>query len=99
MANIGTFTETDTGFEGVIRSMTLDVKCRFEAIAGSDNDKAPSWRIIRDDGVDLGAAWRKTNKDKKAYVAVKLDDPVLPATIFANLVDQDGVLTLIWVRQ
>ncbi len=100
MANIGTFTQTDTGYAGTIHSMTLNVPCTFEAVLDNvENDKAPDFRIIGEAGADLGAAWRKVNREKNAYLAVKLEDPTLPGPIFANLVDQDGVFTLIWVRQ
>ncbi len=99
MAKIGTFTQTETGYTGTIHSMTLNVPCTFEAVTGDGNDKAPDYRIIDEAGVDVGAAWCKTNKDEKPYLAVKLEDPTLPRPIFANLVDQDGVFSLIWVRQ
>ncbi len=98
MANIGTFTQTATGYSGNIHSMTLNVPCTFEEVESDDNDKAPDFRLVNDQGVDLGAAWRKTNKDDKPYLAVKLEDPTLPAPIYANLVEQDDGHTLIWVR-
>lgn len=98
MANIGTFTETETGYQGTIRTLTLNVPCTLEAVENGDNEKAPDYRVMDTAGVDLGAGWRKTNKDDKAYVAIKLEDPTLTAPIFANLVEQDGVFTLIWVR-
>lgn len=99
MANIGEFTQTETGFTGTIRSLTLNVPCTFEQIDKTDNEKAPDYRIFNDQGVDLGAAWCKTNKEDNPYIAVKLEDPILPEPIYANLVEQDGSHALIWVRQ
>ena len=43
---------------------------------------------------ELGAAWKKTSKDKNDYLSVKLDDPSFPAAINAAAVVIDGVHSL-----
>jgi hypothetical protein len=45
MATIGTFTKTDTGFTGSVKTLTLNVKATFRA-DDKENDKAPDFRIL-----------------------------------------------------
>ena len=45
MATIGTFTSTATGFTGSIKTLTLNVKARFERIE-NPSDKGPHFRIF-----------------------------------------------------
>jgi hypothetical protein len=51
--------------------------------------------------IELGAAWRKTSGTGREYLSVKLDDPSLPAPIYASLVEAEGEgeFTLIWSRR
>ena len=45
MANIGTFTSSATGFSGAIKTLTLNVKARFERIE-NPSEKGPHFRIF-----------------------------------------------------
>ena len=45
MATIGSFTKTDTGFSGAVKTLTLNVKATFRA-DDKENDKAPDFRIF-----------------------------------------------------
>ena len=45
MATIGTFTSTATGFNGSIKTLTLNVKARFERIE-NPSEKGPHFRIF-----------------------------------------------------
>ena len=45
MATIGTFTKSENGFSGQIRTVTLNVKAKL-APAEKENDKAPDYRIF-----------------------------------------------------
>jgi uncharacterized protein (DUF736 family) len=100
MATIGTFTGSDNGYTGSIKTLTLNIKAKFVG-PEKDNDKAPDYRIFS--GVtEFGAAWRKTARDsEREYLSVKLDDPSFPAPIYASLVEVDGDegFTLIWSRR
>jgi uncharacterized protein (DUF736 family) len=100
MATVGTFTASDNGFIGAIKTLTLNIKARFVA-SEKDNDKAPDFRIFS--GVtECGAAWKKAARDSdREYVSVKLDDPSFPAPIYASLVKVEGDegFTLIWSRR
>lgn len=100
MATIGSFTTTENGFTGSIRTLTLNVKARFIRI-DTPSDKGPHFRVFAAGNVELGAAWQKVSEQTgRDYLSVKLDDPSFPAPIYATLSEvegQDGLL-LIWSR-
>jgi len=99
MATIGTFTSTENGFTGSIRTLALNVKVRIARVE-NPSDKGPHFRIFAGN-VELGAAWQKTARDtERDYLSVKLDDPSFPAPIYATLIEVEGQegLQLIWSR-
>lgn len=99
MATIGTFTTTASGFTGSIKTLSLNVKARFERVE-NPSDKGPHFRIFSG-AVELGAAWQKHSEQSgRDYLSVKLDDPSFPAPIYATLVEVEGEegLQLIWSR-
>jgi uncharacterized protein (DUF736 family) len=100
MATIGTFTASDNGYTGSIKTLTLNIKAKFAA-SEKDDDKAPDYRIFAG-ATEFGAAWKKTARDSdREYLSVKLDDPSFPAPIYASLVKVEGDegLSLIWSRR
>lgn len=99
MAIIGTFTKSDNGYTGTLKTLTLNVKATIRAFDKA-NDKAPDFRIFAG-ASELGAAWIKTAQGERRYLSVKLDDPSFPAPIFATLVEaEDGEShNLIWSRR
>ncbi len=100
MATIGTFTASDNGYTGLIKTLTLNIKAKFAACE-KDNDKAPNYRIFAG-STEFGAAWKKTARDSdREYLSVKLDDPSFPGPIYASLVKVEGDedFTLIWTRR
>lgn len=98
MATIGTFTSTENGFTGSIRTLALNVKARIARVDNS-SDKGPQFRVYAG-SVELGAAWQKTSGEGRDYLSVKLDDPSFPAPIYATLIEVEGEesLSLIWSR-
>ncbi|WP_018010467.1 DUF736 domain-containing protein [Sinorhizobium medicae] len=99
MATIGTFTSTESGFTGSIRTLALNVKARIVRVE-TPSDKGPHSRIYAG-SVELGAAWQKRSSESdRDYLSVKLDDPSFPAPIYATLAEVDGEegLQLIWSR-
>jgi uncharacterized protein (DUF736 family) len=99
MATIGTFTATETGFSGSIRTLALNVKARIARVE-NPSDKGPHFRIYAGN-VELGAAWQKrSNETDRDYLSVKLDDPSFPAPIYATLTEVEGEdgYQLIWSR-
>jgi uncharacterized protein (DUF736 family) len=99
MATIGSFTRDESGvFTGTIRTLTLNAKASIKP-ASKDNDKAPDYRVTTSAGVEFGAGWTKISREDRPYVSVKLDDPSLPAPIYATLVEGErGTHNLIWSR-
>ena len=99
MATIGTFTSTENGFTGSIRTLALNVKVRIARIE-KPSDKGPQFRIFAG-SVELGAAWQKRSSETdRDYLSVKLDDPSFPSPIYATMTDVDGEdsYQLIWSR-
>ncbi|MCS3892260.1 uncharacterized protein (DUF736 family) [Bradyrhizobium japonicum USDA 38] len=100
MATIGTFTTSDTGYVGSIKTLTLNIKAKLVA-SERENEKAPDFRIFAG-AIEFGAAWKKTARETdREYLSVKLDDPSFPAPIYASLVKVEGDdgFTLIWSRR
>lgn len=101
MATIGTFTKSDAGFTGSVRTLSVNAKARFVPEPDKAKDTAPDYRVFAGP-VEIGAAWKKTAKETaRAYLSVKLDDPSFAAPIYASLVEaEDGkAWNLIWSRR
>lgn len=98
MATIGTFTKQDDGsYVGAIKTLTLNVKqAQFRATEKTD-EKAPDFRIFAGQ-TEFGAAWKRTSRENRDYLSVKLDDPSFPAPLYASLVDAEEGYSLIWSR-
>lgn len=100
MATIGTFTASENGYVGSIKTLTLNIKAKLVA-SERENEKAPDFRIFAG-ATEFGAAWKKTARETdREYLSVKLDDPSFPAPIYASLVKVEGDegFTLIWSRR
>ncbi|CEG09231.1 MAG: DUF736 domain-containing protein [Afipia felis] len=98
MATIGTFTKSDNGFAGAVKTLSLNVKAKFVPTE-KESDKAPDYRILAG-AVEFGAAWKKTAQNGREYLSVRLDDPSFAAPIFANLIEgEDASHQLIWSRR
>lgn len=102
MATIGTFTRSENGFAGTVKTLTLNVKARF-VTAEKENEKAPDYRVFTVTGnTEFGAAWKKKAKETgREYFSVKLDDPSFPVPVYASLVEMEGDkggYLLIWSR-
>ena len=98
MAQIGTFTKGENGtLNGTIKTLTLNVKATVRP-ADKDNEKSPDYRVFAGN-VEFGAAWKKTSREEREYLSVKLDDPSFATPIYASLVEaEDGEQRLIWSR-
>ena len=98
MATIGTFTKSDDGFAGAVKTLSLNVKARFIP-AEKETDRSPDYRILAGT-VEFGAAWKKTAQNGREYLSVRLDDPSFAAPIFANMIEgEDKSHALIWSRR
>lgn len=99
MTIIGTFTTSKDGFTGTLRTLSFQAKVNFVPnTKGSEN--APDYRILASGGYEIGAAWEKLSQSDRPYLSVSIDDPALPATVYANLIEgEDGSHSLIWSRK
>lgn len=97
MAAIGTFTAQNDGFTGSIRTLTLSVKTAVLRPTEKTDDRAPDYRIFAGQ-IEFGAAWKKTSRENRDYLSVKLDDPSFAAPIYATLVESGEAYSLIWSR-
>ncbi len=99
MANIGTFTKAEDGtLNGTIKTLQLNTKAKFVPLNATSNG-GPDFRIFAGN-VEIGAAWKKLSQQERPYLSVKLDDPSLPAPIFASLHEDNeaGQFSMIWTR-
>lgn len=99
MATIGTFTKANNGnFTGTITTLTLKAKTTIRPVE-KESDKAPDYRCSVGT-VECGAGWKKTSRENRDYIVVKLDDPTFAAPIYPTLVETDttGQYALIWSR-
>jgi uncharacterized protein (DUF736 family) len=97
MATIGSFTAQGDGYTGSIKTLTLNVKSAVLRPNEKSDDKAPDYRIFSGQ-TEFGAAWKRTSRENREYLSVKLDDPSFPAPIYASLVEMDEGHSLIWSR-
>lgn len=99
MATIGTFSRTEDGFSGAVKTLTLNVKSVKFVPAEGDTENGPDYRVFAGT-VEFGAAWRKQSDNGNPYLSVKLDDASFATPIYASLVETEGdELALIWSRR
>lgn len=100
MATIGIFTQTQTGFSGEITTLTIQAK-KVAIVAETERggETAPTHRIYLGKA-EIGARWAKRSSEGRDYVSLKIDDPSLPAPLYARLfAEEDGKThSLIWSR-
>ena len=98
MSTIGAFhQQADGSYAGAIKTLVLNIKAVQLRAADKENDKAPDFRIYAG-ATEIGAAWKRTSRDDRGYLSVKLDDPSFPAPVFANMVEAEDGYSLIWSR-
>ena len=87
MPQIGTFERHDSGFVGRIETFTLAKDLTLVLAEAQDSENAPDYRLHvgNADGPEVGAGWKRTGERAGDYIAVVLDDPLLPLPIRANL--------------
>ena len=99
MATIGSFTATDNGFTGTIKTLNLYIKAKIVRSQRTSKG-APDFRVLTGD-VEIGVGWQRQALDREhAYISVKLDDPSFRTPIYATLAPAQGddELQLIWSR-
>ena len=104
--NIGTFKQTDKGYEGTIVTLGMNHKAKFVANDNKKSDDSPDY-FVKAGTCDLGVGWNAIAKDDGdgenakeplEYIKVKLDSPVLPSPIWAALFKNGKSSELVWNR-
>ena len=101
MSSIGTFSFANEQFSGSVRTLNLTIKCRIVPVADKRSEDSPDYRIVAGNGYELGVAWAKVSRNDRGYLSVSIDDPSLPAPIYARLIessDTPGEHELLWSR-
>jgi uncharacterized protein (DUF736 family) len=92
-------------YTGEIATLTLQRSNVVFRPTGKTGEREPDYRIVQErDGVlvvELGAAWKRSSERGRDFLSVMLDDPALPASLYAALFlsDRDDTATLVWQRQ
>ncbi|NTF89559.1 DUF736 domain-containing protein [Agrobacterium rhizogenes] len=90
MPQIGTFSRDATGFAGCIHTFTLKRDITIVRIEPSDIENAPDYRIHQgEDGPAIGVGWNRTGERAGEYIALLIDDPMLPQPVRATLFRND----------
>lgn len=102
MAMIGEFKASRTGgWEGEIKTLSLNAKVRFVPNDNRTHPNAPHYRVMAG-GFHAGDAWEHQSRAEppRTYYRVTLDDPRFDAPIWAMLfADGEGLnARLIWTR-
>lgn len=87
---------SDGGWEGWIRTLTINAKIRIVPNDDRASDRAPDYRVLV--GVaDVGAAWRQTGGET-TRLAVRFSDPAFPAGLAMTLFGSDEGIraNLVW---
>ena len=100
---IGKFEENNDGYSGEINCLALHVPAvvfnPMPIKQGSVPDFVVASSTEAGEDYEIGAAWKKTSKDGKPYLSVRLDGPTLATAINAALTrQQDGSYALLWNR-
>jgi uncharacterized protein (DUF736 family) len=99
MTTIAKLTKQQDGrLVGTLTTLALHIAKISFVPEQSDNEKAPVFRVFAGD-FEVGAGWKKTSKDDRPYIAVKLDDPSFAQPIWCALFKGEGSLYLLdWNR-
>jgi uncharacterized protein (DUF736 family) len=95
MATIGTFMkQADGSYAGSIHTLTINVR---QAVLRPVDGRGVDFRLYAGKA-EIGVAWKKMSQAQQPYLTVKIDDPSLPAPVFAALLDADEGYNLVWTR-
>ena len=87
MSQIGMFQRCENGFAGRIDTLMLARDITLDIAEVQNSENAPDYRVYAGDtdGPEIGAGWKRTGERAGDYVAIIIDDPILPQPIRANL--------------
>ena len=96
---VGTLKPKDNGdYSFSIKTLTQKISGDLVAVE-EKRGNGPDFRAFLNDRTEAGAAWLKTSEKGSDYISLQLDDPFLPATLYANSHQrEDGSIVLLWNR-
>jgi len=97
MALIGSFSLYKSKYQGSIQTLTINAKIDIVP-SELTGENAPQYLVMAGQA-QVGAGWVRERREGGKYVSIKLDDPSLPAPIFANLIESGDLHNLVWSRQ
>lgn len=98
MATIAVLAATkDGGWEGHVRTLTINAKVRLVPNDDRTSDKSPDFRVVVGQA-DVGAAWRQSVGPGGRRISVKFADPAFPAGLAMTLFEDDdgNRANLVW---
>lgn len=101
MSVIARFTASrDGGYQGTIRTLTIQAKARIVPNDDKSGDNPPDYRVFVGQ-TQIGASWpaKPAGEEPKAYQRVVLDDPLFPEPIRAALFEEGNEARLVWSRR
>ncbi len=104
MSLIGIFSSTEDGFTSRIQTLLLDIEATLSPPQDASRDNAPDdWITLGKDGngARIGSARNRKTDEGRAFVSFAIDDPSLPAPIYAVLFPADSsnkTHRLYWTR-
>lgn len=98
-----TFSKDDNQYSGSIHTLTSFRDDVLIQPIEKANDAAPEFRVVLADPnglIELGAAWKRIDKNKKEYLSVQLDDPAREKPLYTALLPATSGRTaiLVWSR-
>jgi uncharacterized protein (DUF736 family) len=102
---IGNFTyrKSDKQYSGTIHTLTSFRDDVLFQPTEKTSDASPDFRVVIADPngtVELGAAWKRIDKNKKEYLSVQLDDPAREHPLYVALLpaEKGNTAILVWSR-
>lgn len=93
---IGTFELVDGSYIGMIDTLNGSIATTIHP-----QERGPDYLVssVESKG-EFGAAWKRTSRERKPYLSVRLDSPFLAGPINCALIEQeDGSHSLVWNRR
>ncbi len=99
MPVIGRFKAVKNGYEGYIKTLTIDADVHFVENTNKSEGNAADYKLFRGD-LQIGIAWRKTAQRREVgeYLGVRIYDPLLSEPLKAALFRNGDVHNLVWRR-
>jgi uncharacterized protein (DUF736 family) len=97
------YSKKDKQYSGSIHTLTSFRDDVLIQQVEKASENAPDFRVILPDPngvIELGAAWKRIDKNKKEYLSVQLDDPARSTPLYAALLpaERGNGAILVWSR-